>query len=64
MTYIIEGTLLPSRVIRLLIHKPIYFTSNPGDFVYVMVPWITRHEWHPIAVSSAPEDQCKFPFLV
>ncbi|KAH9393548.1 NADPH oxidase 5 [Tyrophagus putrescentiae] len=56
LTYILEATLLPSRVIRLLICKPIYFTFTPGDFVYVMLPWITRHEWHPITISSAPED--------
>ncbi|KAI2796466.1 NADPH oxidase 5 [Blomia tropicalis] len=57
LTYVIEGTLLPSRVIRLLIRKPIYFTFNPGDFVYCMVPSVTGHEWHPFTISSAPEDE-------
>ncbi len=63
LTYILKATLLPSRVIRLLICKPIHFTFTPGDFVYVMLPWITRHEWHPITISSAPEDTCKHTFL-
>lgn len=57
MTYAIEGTLLPSRVLRLVIRKPKFLTFQPGDFVYVMVPSITKYEWHPITISSAPEDE-------
>ncbi|OTF74844.1 NADPH oxidase-like protein, partial [Euroglyphus maynei] len=56
-TYVIEGTMLPSRVIRLIIRKPKYFHFVPGDFVYMMVPSITKYEWHPMTISSAPEDK-------
>ena len=59
-TYVMEGSLLPSRVLRLVVVKPTNFKFNPGDFVYVMVPQITKREWHPITISSAPEDVCKF----
>lgn len=63
LTYAIEGTLLPSKVLRLVIRKPKFFTFNPGDFVFVMVPLITEYEWHPITISSAPEDESKFIVL-
>lgn len=56
LTYAMEGTLLPSRVLCLVVRKPKLLMFNPGDFVYVRIPLITKYEWHPITISSAPED--------
>ncbi|UXI20577.1 protein ETHE1-like [Sarcoptes scabiei] len=56
-TYAIEGTMLPSRVLRLVIRKPKFFHFVPGDFVYLNIPSITKYEWHPMTISSAPENK-------
>lgn len=63
-TYAIEGTMLPSRVLRLVIRKPKFFHFVPGDFVYIMVPSITKYEWHPMTISSAPEDDGLIVLLI
>ena len=30
-------------------------TSRPGDYVFLRIPAIASHEWHPFTISSAPE---------
>ncbi|XP_055337529.1 NADPH oxidase 5-like [Paramacrobiotus metropolitanus] len=52
---IIHATLLPSQVMHLTIKRPENFAHNPGDFVFVKIPAVARHEWHPFTISSAPE---------
>lgn len=54
-TYIAQGTLLPSRVVHLVIKRPPNFNFSPGDFVYIQIPEIAKTEWHPFTISSAPE---------
>lgn len=54
-TYIEKGIILPSRVIHLVIKKPINFNYHPGDWIYVQIPEIAKAEWHPFTISSAPE---------
>lgn len=54
-TYIQQGTVLPSRVIHLVIKRPPSFDFRPGDWVLVQIPEITTAEWHPFTISSAPE---------
>lgn len=58
-TYAEEGILLPSRVIHLAIKKPENFHFQPGDYVFVNIPLISRFEWHPFTISSAPEQKGK-----
>ena len=53
-TFISSTELLPSKVIQLVIKKPVNFHFQPGDYVYVNVPSISS-EWHPFTISSAPE---------
>ncbi|RHY24666.1 hypothetical protein DYB25_007618 [Aphanomyces astaci] len=36
--------------------KPPEFVFVPGMFVYLNVPMLGRHEWHPFSISSAPSD--------
>jgi len=57
LTYIEQGIILPSRVIQLIIKRPILFEFHPGDYVYVQIPNITKYEWHPLTISSAPEQE-------
>lgn len=57
LTYIEQGVLLPSRVIQLIIKRPANFNFHPGDYIYIQIPFITKYEWHPMTVSSAPEQQ-------
>ncbi len=45
---------LGSGVTRLEVHPPPGFAHSPGDYAFVRVPRIARHEWHPFTISSAP----------
>ena len=46
---------LRSGVTRIEVAKPPGFTFNAGDYVFLRIPAIARHEWHPFTISSAPE---------
>lgn len=46
-THIKEATLLPSKVTHLVISKPKRFHYKPGDYVFINIPAIAKHEWHP-----------------
>ena len=48
---------LASRVTRLTLEKPDDFTHRAGDFVFLKLPSLAPHEWHPFTISSAPEQQ-------
>ena len=52
---IVKGIPLASRVTKLEIVRPHNFNYNPGDWMFVCIPDIARHEWHPFTISSAPE---------
>ncbi len=55
-TRIIEATVLPSGVTRLDLERPRGFAYRSGDYVFLRIPAIARHEWHPFTLTSAPED--------
>lgn len=55
-TTLVEAKILPSGVTRLDIARPRGFAYLPGDYVFVRIPAIARHEWHPFTLTSAPED--------
>jgi NADPH oxidase 5 len=46
---------LRSGVTKLVVEKPAGFTFSAGDYVFLRVPSIAKHEWHPFTISSAPE---------
>ena len=48
-------TALPSGVTRVELERPAGFEHRAGDWVFLRVPALARHEWHPFTVSSAPE---------
>ncbi|XP_067653727.1 NADPH oxidase 5-like [Haliotis asinina] len=54
-TFITEVNLLPSQVTHLVITKPPNMKYRPGDYVFLQIPDIAKHEWHPFTISSAPE---------
>ncbi|XP_045455112.1 uncharacterized protein LOC123664638 [Melitaea cinxia] len=54
-SYISSGALLPSRVTHVQVRRPPLFHFHAGDFVFVNVPAVAAHEWHPFTISSAPE---------
>lgn len=51
---------LPSKVTALVIKKPAYFKHSAGDWVFLKVPAVTKFEWHPFTISSAPEEADTF----
>ena len=60
-TKIKTGLLLPSSVTGLVVDRPAKFNFNAGDWVFVNIPAVAAHEWHPFTISSAPE-VCQFWF--
>ncbi|XP_046576417.1 NADPH oxidase 5-like [Haliotis rubra] len=54
-TFITEVNLLPSQVTHLVITKPTSMKYRPGDYLFLQIPDIAKHEWHPFTISSAPE---------
>ena len=50
-THVVSGTLLPSKVTQLTIRRSPDFHFNPGDWVFVNLPTISRFEWHPFTLS-------------
>ena len=46
---------LRSAVTQLEIERPAGFDFAAADYVFLRIPAIARHEWHPFTISSAPE---------
>ena len=40
----------------LFIEKPRRFVYRPGMYMFINCPLISKHEWHPFTISSAPGD--------
>jgi len=45
----------PSRVLELRMKKA-SFTYKPGQYLFLNCPYISKHEWHPFTITSAPEE--------
>jgi predicted ferric reductase/Ca2+-binding EF-hand superfamily protein len=45
---------LSSGVSRLEVERPPDFEHRAGDYAFVKIPALARHEWHPFTISSAP----------
>lgn len=50
---------LASGVTRLDLERPRKFAYAPCDYVFLRVPAVARHEWHPFTLTSAPEDPAR-----
>ncbi|XP_071789252.1 NADPH oxidase 5-like isoform X1 [Asterias amurensis] len=55
-TYVKEVNLLPSGVTHLVLTRPRQFKFKAGDYLFIQIPKMAAHEWHPFTISSAPED--------
>ena len=49
------GLILASKVVHLVIKRPRNFKFKAGDYIFVNIPAITKYQWHPFTISSAPE---------
>jgi predicted ferric reductase len=54
-TQIVSASALRSAVTRLEIARPSGFVHRPTDYMFVRIPEIAKHEWHPFTISSAPQ---------
>jgi len=45
----------PSRVLELRMKKS-SFVYKPGQYLFLNCPYISKHEWHPFTITSAPEE--------
>jgi predicted ferric reductase/Ca2+-binding EF-hand superfamily protein len=56
-TEVLGCTPRASGVTQLTLEKPPDFTHRAGDYVYLKIPSLAPHEWHPFTISSAPEQR-------
>ncbi|BBN10086.1 ferric-chelate reductase [Marchantia polymorpha subsp. ruderalis] len=54
---ILSTKVLPSGAIELKFAKPDNLEYNALSFMYVLVPGISKYEWHPFSVASSPLDE-------
>ncbi len=52
---ILAADVLPSRVTRLVIARPLGLRFTAADYVYVRLRALAPSEWHPFTISSPPE---------
>ncbi|MFO0680660.1 MAG: EF-hand domain-containing protein [Sandaracinus sp.] len=48
---------LRSGVTALDVERPAGFRFSPGDYAFLCIPAVSRHEWHPFTISSPPESE-------
>jgi predicted ferric reductase len=51
---LVKLTGLSSGVTRLEVERPHTFVHKAGDYAFVRICELARHEWHPFTISSAP----------
>uniref|UniRef100_A0A1J3IPJ5 Respiratory burst oxidase-like protein E n=1 Tax=Noccaea caerulescens TaxID=107243 RepID=A0A1J3IPJ5_NOCCA len=54
---ILKVSMLPGEVLSLLMSKPPGFKYKSGQYIFLQCPKISRFEWHPFSVTSAPGDE-------
>ncbi|TVU30741.1 hypothetical protein EJB05_22377 [Eragrostis curvula] len=50
------ATAYPGKVLALKVAKPPGFRYQSGMYVFVQCPQISKFEWHPFSLTSAPDD--------
>lgn len=51
----VHTQVLPSRVTKLSFVPPKGWQHRAGDYLFIRLPAVSRGEWHPFTISSAPE---------
>jgi predicted ferric reductase/Ca2+-binding EF-hand superfamily protein len=54
-TKVVASLALRSGVTSLELARPPGFEFSAGDYVFLRIPAVAQHEWHPFTISSAPE---------
>lgn len=52
-------TPLPSGVTAVELNRPDYFKYQSGDYLFIKLPAVSKHEWHPFTITSCPEETDK-----
>ncbi|EER94517.2 hypothetical protein SORBI_3001G303600 [Sorghum bicolor] len=53
---ILNATTYPGKVLALKVTKPPGFQYRSGMYVFVQCPEVSKFEWHPFSLTSAPDD--------
>ncbi|XP_013641915.2 respiratory burst oxidase homolog protein E isoform X2 [Brassica napus] len=53
---ILKVSMLPGEVLSLIMSKPPGFKYKSGQYIFLQCPTISRFEWHPFSITSAPGD--------
>ena len=54
-TILTDAIIHPSNVIEMHFEKPT-MNYNPGQYLYLNIPEISKYEWHPFTITSAPHE--------
>ena len=52
--------ILPEKNVSFSFEKPKWLQSNPGDYVYVNCPWVSKFQWFPFNLMTSTK--IKLPF--
>ncbi|GAB2219215.1 hypothetical protein Droror1_Dr00006846 [Drosera rotundifolia] len=53
---ILKVSELPGHVFSLIMGKPQGFKYKSGQYIFLQCPTISKFEWHPFSITSAPDD--------
>lgn len=53
---ILKASKLPGNVFTLVMSKPQGFKYKSGQYIFIQCPAISKFEWHPFSITSAPGD--------
>ncbi|VAH19965.1 unnamed protein product [Triticum turgidum subsp. durum] len=48
----------PASLLSLHMSKPEGFRFKGGQYIFIKCPGVSKFEWHPFSITSAPEDDC------
>ncbi|XP_013600576.1 PREDICTED: respiratory burst oxidase homolog protein E-like [Brassica oleracea var. oleracea] len=54
---ILKVSMLPEEVLSIIMSKPPGFKYKSGQYIFLQCPTISRFEWHPFSITSAPGDE-------
>jgi len=54
---IVKAVTLPGNVTAISVTKPTHWKCKPGQYIFIQIPAVSRFEWHPFTLTSAPEDE-------
>jgi len=52
--------ILPEKNVSFSFEKPKWLQSNPGDYVYVNCPWVSKFQWFPFNLMTSTKNKIAF----